>query len=331
MSERENSTRAEMTRQRRTHRTSAKTPKRARNAPQPYGKSAHGHPVMMRGMPMEMPVRPRKKENSRRRYDIALGASGAEVQLPSLPILQPNLRWLSGLLALGLAVLLYYAWNAPMFQVAGASFEGLDRLEERDLNQVMGLGAIPVFLLNPLRLENDLRVAFPELLDVSVAVGWPNKVDVVLEERVPILIWQHPQGVVLVDGSGVSFISRADAGSLLVVEAPRMIIAPVDETGNPLVANPYVGRQLLSEGQVSALVALSQAAPAGAVMLFDPDHGMGWRDPGGWDVYFGVDGSDIGAKMQVYIALVGEVAAEEISPKMISVEHLHAPYYRMER
>ncbi|MCK4899942.1 MAG: hypothetical protein KAS38_14275, partial [Anaerolineales bacterium] len=60
------------------------------------------------------------------------------------------------------------------------------------------------------------------------------------------------------------------------------------------------------------------------------DHGLGWRDSQGWEVYFG-DVSDIDIKLRIYEALVDKFAAEGLNPVLVSVEHMHSPYYRMER
>ena len=64
---------------------------------------------------------------------------------------------------------------------------------------------------------------------------------------------------------------------------------------------------------------------------FDPTHGIGWQDPAGWIVYFGLDGSDMLQKLQMYDAIVKDLQSRNVTPEFISVEFLHAPYYRMER
>jgi hypothetical protein len=57
---------------------------------------------------------------------------------------------------------------------------------------------------------------------------------------------------------------------------------------------------------------------------------MGWKDGRGWDVYFG-EPQDMDMKLVVYQATVRRLESEGIQPVLISVEQVHAPYYRMER
>ncbi len=76
---------------------------------------------------------------------------------------------------------------------------------------------------------------------------------------------------------------------------------------------------------------MSTHAPAGAPILYDSRRGLGWVDPKGWQVYFGSTGSEMEARLKVYEALVQQVSQEGVNPAVISVEFLHAPYYRLDR
>lgn len=309
----------------------------------PVKKTAHSAPVLMRGVKADLPVRPRQHSRVRRRFDLPLRTPGSEVRLPTVPLVRAGWRWLSGLLSAGLIALLAWLWTAPPFQVGAIEVQGLQRLEAREVNLVLGIQNRPIFVLNPLLLERDLTAAFPEFTAVDVRIGLPGKVTIAVEERQPVLGWLNPQGLVLLDAGGMSFPARglvndqgddAAAGGqrLPVIEAPKMVMAPdpeTEEAGQPL--NPYVGRQLLTPVQVEGVLQMSAAAPAGARLIFDPDHGMGWEDPEGWVVYFGADGLEMPARLQMYTTIVADLQDRKITPAMISVEFLHAPYYRMER
>jgi hypothetical protein len=67
------------------------------------------------------------------------------------------------------------------------------------------------------------------------------------------------------------------------------------------------------------------------LILYDQEHGLGWNDPEGWQVYFGQDNGDIEMKLVVYKSLVEKLTQEGIFPTMISVDYVHAPYYRVEQ
>jgi cell division protein FtsQ len=245
-------------------------------------------------------------------------------------------------------------WSHPAFMVQTIEVQGLQRLDAQEVHLVLGLGNAPIFTVDPAVLEHNLLLAFPEFATVEAEVGLPNRVVVRVEERQPVLGWRNEQGLVLVDAQGVSFPARGlvtDAGEdtasggaqLPVVEAPNLVMAlktapetaletgPESEAAPDQALNPYVGRQLLSPDQVGAILTVSGKAPGGAVIVFDPHHGIGWQDPAGWVVYFGTDGGDIHAKLEMYAAIVQDLTNRGIRPGLISVEFLHAPYYRMER
>jgi hypothetical protein len=71
--------------------------------------------------------------------------------------------------------------------------------------------------------------------------------------------------------------------------------------------------------------------PADTLLVYDSEHGLGWNDPNGWEVFFGAEDQDMEMKLMVYQALVDRLQSEGIQPALISVEYVHAPYYRMER
>ncbi|HEY4722336.1 MAG TPA: hypothetical protein VII92_10840, partial [Anaerolineae bacterium] len=88
--------------------------------------------------------------------------------------------------------------------------------------------------------------------------------------------------------------------------------------------------QLIRSEMVRAIQDLSRIAPQGAPLIYDPRLGFGWTDPGGWDAFFGQDGQNMTQRLAVYLAIVRELSSRNLTPTLISVAHLHAPYYRMD-
>ena len=82
---------------------------------------------------------------------------------------------------------------------------------------------------------------------------------------------------------------------------------------------------------LSAPVAGGEVLPAGTTLTYSQQNGMGWADNRGWNVFVGVDLEQIDQKMKVYEAVVNKLSQEGITPVMISVENVHAPFYRMEQ
>ena len=86
----------------------------------------------------------------------------------------------------------------------------------------------------------------------------------------------------------------------------------------------------MSPELVAAIVTMGEQTSKKAILIYDPQRGLGWRDKRGWDVYFGMDVANIAEKIIVYRAIKAQLRAEGITPVIISVEQIHAPYYRLE-
>ena len=89
-------------------------------------------------------------------------------------------------------------------------------------------------------------------------------------------------------------------------------------------------QHFLSPEMVSAIMSMSAQAPAGTPLVYDAQHGLGWKDPQGWEVYFG-NVRDMGIKLKIYQALLKRLQEEGITPVLVSVEYIHSPYYRVEK
>jgi hypothetical protein len=279
-----------------------------------------------------MPTRPMATAHTRRRYDVALGSPGAELRLPTVPTLRWSWRYVSGLLVLALLGALYALWTLPTFQVSAAQISGLQRIDPRDVHLVLGLADTPMFVLQPEVMQKNLLEAFPEFYSAEVQLNWPNAIAVTVAERTPVLGWTAGGQTVWVDAQGMSFPVRGEnAGSYVTVEADGPPPAPSLAISDlPLDVSAW-SRPLMSADLVSAVLLLRGFAPAGVPIIYHSSHGVGWRDPQGWEVYFGMTGTEMGQRLQVYQALVAELNEQQIAPELISLEHLHAPFYRMDQ
>lgn len=296
-------------------------------------------PVMVRGNLDGMPLRARKgvKTKARRRYDLSLNVPGAEMRLPALPMISVGPRLISGMLVIALGFLAYFLWTTPTFQVQAARIAGLQRLSSNDVNTVLDITGQPIFTLSAQELETKLQEAFPEFSTVSVKIGFPHDVQVSVVERQPILTWRQADRTILVDANGVSFPQRdpAELGPVLTVEAsgppPALpgVVQEVDTQGS-LQEEAQANAQFLPVEMVSAILSMSAFVPSNTPLIYDAEHGLGWKDTQGWDVYFG-DIRDIDMKLRVYQAMLKTFKKEKINPVLISVEYVHTPYYRLER
>jgi len=286
-------------------------------------------PVMVRGVETtEMPwgKSQRGKSKPRRRYDVALNMPGVEMRLPAIPQVTFSWRFASFLLVAALGTLLYHLWSSPVYRVQAAQVSGLQRLGSADVNAVVDVRDEPIFTIDPGKLRDKLQQAFPEFSSVDVQVALPGEVIVTVEERQPILAWQQDGRTELVDANGVSFPVRE--------QNPVMPALVVEAHGAPQLADQIVDEKALQQfmpvEMVSAIVSMSGQAPKGTPLMYDPQRGLGWRDAQGWEVYFG-DTKNMDLKLKVYKAISDRLNKEGIQPVLISVEHVHLPYYRLER
>lgn len=290
-------------------------------------------PVMMRGDAGV--VRPkqvkRKRQRVKRRYDIALPSPGVEVSFPALPVVRVGWRLASFVLAAGLLALLYYFWNSPTYRVQAAEVEGAQWLNSESINRTLTIYNQPIFMIVPRALETQLRNQYLGLSTVHVQVNFPAKVVVNLTERAPVLIWEQDGENQWVDLQGIAFPMQGDIEGLMRVKASAAPPALPVADGEILDETATQPKGFITPEMVAAILTLQTQAPEGAHLVYDDLHGLGWRAPQGWDVYFGLDLSDIEVKLSVYQAIVEHLQAEKITPALISVEQAHAPIYRMSR
>ncbi len=297
-------------------------------------------PVFARYGRTAMPTRQRQSSRTRKRWTFALNASGAELRLPSLPLLQVSWRWVSGSLAVLMVVLLWLFWNSPLYRVNDLAVNGLQRVQTEQLASVLGVQNLPVFVLDPAEMRSTIQAAFPEFDSVSVFIGLPNTVTINVTERQPVLVWRSSRGELLLDSQGYTFPMREIVEGLPVVEAeslptPAPTVLPADEEtpGLPAALAGAAAANLATAAVradlVTSILAMAKHAPEGAPVVYDPVHGLGWQDARGWKVYFGPQGDQISQRLTVYDALLAYFTENGIQPEFVSVEHLAAPIFRV--
>ena len=323
--------RADAIRQRRSSRAKGSGTNRVAKRKQKTG-STYQPPVLVRGGREGVVNREAKRGGRarvKRRYDVALGTAGAEMRLPSLPVASIGWRLFSGLLSAALAFLIYLAWNTPELQVRAAEVQGLKRLSGADINVIADVAGKPIFTVQPKRVEEDLQLAFPEISSVTVKTSLPAGVKIVLEERLPVLAWEQDGQTWWLDKTGFAFQQRDGT------EPPAVRVRAEDSVPSATIqgetASERSSKLSISPELVSAVLQLSKEAPEGKPLIYSHEHGLGWKDGRGWEVYFGTDIQDIDMKLQVYKAILKEIKKKDVRPIFISVEFVHAPYYRLEQ
>ena len=320
-------TRADMLREKREQRPRKSSPKSQRSSQ----KVSRGTmpPILVRGGIAAGAAHSRRKsKNTRRRYDIAINNQGAEMRLPSVPSIRIGWRLFSGLLVIGLGFIVYMLWYSPIFTVSTLDVAGLVRLTNEEINSIANVIGKSIILVNPSNLEQDLKAAFPELVNVSVNTEIPNKVVVNLGERKPAFTWQQDGQNFWIDADGVAFKPHGEGGPSIKVQGSELLSITPAASENTEEDKPP---QTLPIELVNAILTLSQEAPENTPLVYDSKYGLGWQDPRGWQVYFGKGDDQIDMKLDVYYKTWKRLKKAGIKPALINVEHVHAPYYRLER
>jgi hypothetical protein len=303
-------------------------------------------PVMARASTYgAMPkIKPRKKV--KRRFDVLVNSDGAEMRLPALP--QVNLDWrlLSLVLAAVLGFGLYQILTMPWFRVRDVQINGLEHVSLAQIENTLEMSEKLVFTLDPVEIKETLLATYPEFSQVDVSVNIPNTVAITVTERTPVLIWRMAGRSNLIDAEGMPFSLRENFPviDLPVVQAEEFVTTQAEpvltaedlsfleqlfgQLPPELLVKPGV-QPMISPVMVEAVLQLSEVAPLGANLVYTTAHGLGWQDQNGWFVYFG-NAEEIYMKYAVYEALQKQIKKDGLKPSYISVEHVHAPYYRLE-
>jgi cell division protein FtsQ len=255
-------------------------------------------------------------------FAFSLGRTSVHAPAFSLPELGP--RWISAGLTLLLGIMLYTMWTANTFQVETAEVSGNQRLATAEVSSMLGLVGHPIFEAIPAKIQEDLRTAFPDLEKVSVSVAFPNHIRVNVVERKPILIWSKDGAVTTwIDAKGVAFTPRGEVSGLIPIVANGNPPTPAEDP-----AKSKFDQAFIDPSKVQAILTLFPQVPAGSPMVYDPIYGMGWQDPGGWSVYFGLTPQDMETKKIVYQSILDTFKQKGIQPTLISMEYLDAPFYK---
>jgi len=241
---------------------------------------------------------------------------GAGLRLPALPAFRVGARILSSTLALAVVWLLVSAFRRGEFTVDRAVVSATELLNESQIRSIAAVDGLPVFAVDPGEVRRRL-LAQPEILSAQVRVGWPNRVELEIHERRPMIEWDDAGEVWWVSADGVGFLKHGELDNLIRVESAEPVLRIERD---PLA--PVIDPQALW-----AAGALLAQVPEVAGLEYHPEHGFGFRAPQGWTAYFG-SGGDMVLKMQLYRKIAEVLSQRGVAAELVSVEDPSAPYYR---
>lgn len=308
-------------------------------------------PIVTRGESEKVPILQQAKKKARRKFYLAIGR-GAEIRLPALPIFKPGWRLVSGLLLVLAGLGVYTLWSSPYFRVAAVTLDGASRVSLEEVQQLAPMQGQRMLTIMPDQIAKAILNTYPVLADVNVTVGFPSTIQVKVIEREPVLQWVQDGKTQWISAEGIAFEPKGEAADLVTINAAgappsgksnltlvkqenRKSLASIilnntnqDKTAPLPVAAPKV---FMDPQMIPALKAIATQIPEGVQLVYHPLYGIGWYDPDGWKVFFGMNPNDMPAKLNMYREIVSKLKAQGVEPKLISMENLYAPYYRTEK
>jgi hypothetical protein len=137
-----------------------------------------------------------------------------------------------------------------------------------------------------------------------------------------VILWEQNGAYAWVDENGVAFRPRGVVEGLIPI---RGLANPQPgPSDDPLIPPSYMQKEL-----ADAILLLAPHIPAGMVMIYDGDYGLGWEDARGWKVFFGMTSRDMALKVRVYESLVQSLNSRNVTPVFINIAYPEAPYYRV--
>lgn len=273
---------------------------------------------------------------SRSRVYMPTGTPGSELRLPALPQLRLTWRVLSGIIAIAMLGILYLMSASDAFAVSQVNLTGGIRVPADEISQKLNLTGENLINLIPSEIETRILEHFSDIKSAEVSISMPNEINIVVQERIPALLWLIDEEIAYwIDQDGFAFDVRGEATLPIRVyangEPPHPIgwaqteVIAASEAGQPAKETP-----LVDPAFILAVQKLNGIKPAESQMLYLEKYGLGWVDPHGWRVYFGKSAKDIDMKLLEYASIVDAILERNLQPHLISLEFLHAPYYRLE-
>lgn len=259
------------------------------------------------------PKRKPRRYAAEARMAVPLEAHRRPVSLPHLQLDAIPWRTVAWLLVALAAALLF---ALPVFHVQQVSVQGAQLIPAADLQATLAdLSGDVIWLVRPQALASRLMDAFPQIASVQVTRQfYPAAIQVRVTERQPLLVLQQAGRLYLVDREGMVFAARATVTDLPVLESAVPLFS--EETGQ---IDPVL---------VQAATQLVAHMPAGSMLFFQPQLGLGWQQPDGVRVVYGFHPENVTMQMRLWQAISTELAQRGISPALIDVSSLRAPYFK---
>lgn len=248
---------------------------------------------------------------------------------------------------------IFTAWRSPQYKVSEISISGLQRITEEEVLTDLDIIGQHTFALNTQAIKQNLQRKYPELWDIEIFLSIPAHVSIRLIERQPMIAWNFNDIHMWIDAEGYLIPARNEEPQMLTIKAnalPPYQLALEKSTNKDDDEEPIINiirdkpsikgkyeesiffmfKKQISPNMLTAILQLNAWMPEESELLYEAVRGIGWNDTRGWNVFIGSKLENINDKMLMYEMIVRKLDEQGIKPTVVSVEFLHAPYYRLE-
>ncbi len=212
----------------------------------------------------------------------------------------------------GLLTVLVELFSHYTFFVYSADVRGNLLLSASRIYEASQIDTFSIFWIEPEVVERRLE-ELPYVRSATVHCALPNRVEIVVQERVPVILWRTDQGVYWVDGEGIAMRPLGELPGLVRLEDSRGDAAVEGGNLDPAIAAGVVGvRQLL---------------PETVLFNYNRAYGLQFVTPEKVQVVLG-DGQEMAHKIRVFDAVRRRIAEEGRTVQLIDLRYMDEPYVR---
>ena len=122
--------------------------------------------------------------------------------------------WLGILIFVFLSSIFYFLFLSRTFQVEMIIVTGEEKVSAEDIkllvekkleNKILFFKTRSIFLVNLDEIKNDILNNFPQIAEVEIGRGFPDALNILVVERLSLVIWCQENNCFLLDNEGVIF------------------------------------------------------------------------------------------------------------------------------
>ncbi len=211
----------------------------------------------------------------------------------------------------GVIAAFVYVFITPDFYIYNADIQSARYTPADQIYQQAAINGFSAFFIDPAQVAGRLE-QLPHVRHAVVRLNLPNRVQILVEEREPTLLYQVANDVKWVDDDGVMAPVVADQKGL-----PRLI----DDAAAARRDERHLDPALLQ-----AIRQIATNVPQVNTFRYEAPYGLFFISPEGWRVYLG-NADDMANKLATWEAIRPQLLKQKARVQEVDLRY-HTPYWR---